>query len=152
MRRLLLSTLAMAWAVVSATSPETTISATGILYLTFDIGMGNHTEGVLFGRFVPDPDSIRKFPAVTSGQYPGSVTYISFRPTEQLLEAVVGASEAARLSRDWARIVQIPVAVTFKDYQAVIECDARAYQATVVSVKALDSAQVANRDDAPIGC
>jgi len=152
MKKLLLFLLALAWGSASAVSPDATISGTGTLYLTFDVGMGNHAEGVLFGRFVPDRDSLPHFPAVTSGTYPGPVTYITFKPTEQMLETLLGAAEAARLSQDRARIVRVPVTVVLKDYKPVVECDARSYHATVVSVKPLGHFQAASRDDAPIGC
>ena len=50
------------------------------------------------------------------------------------------------------RIIQIPVQVVLKNYEAVVECDARTYQATLASVKPLGPYQVASRDDAPMGC
>jgi hypothetical protein len=152
MRTPLLLFLALTAAAASAAPSEAPIAATGTLYLTFDIGMGNHTEGVLFGRFVPDASSLPHFPAVTSGEYPGPVRYISFRPTKRVLEVVVGATEAARLAHDRERIVQIPVRLVLTHYKAVVECDARTYHATLVSVKPLGSYQVVSHDSAPIGC
>ena len=152
MKKLQLLILALAWASASAVLPDATIAGTGTLYLTFDVGMGNHTEGVLFGRFVPDRDSLPHFPAVTSGTYPGPVMYITVKPTKQMLKTLLGTAEAARLAQDRERIVRIPVALVLKDYKPVVECDARSYHATVVSVKPLGNSQVASRDGAPIGC
>jgi hypothetical protein len=152
MRKLLLFALALASAATSAETPNAVISATGTLYLTFDIGMGNHTEGVLMGRFVPDASSLGKFPAMNASDYPGSVSYITVRPSTKVLKAVVGAEEAARLSHDRMRIVQVPVQIVLGHYAPVVECDARTYRATLVSVKPIGKLQVAKRDDAPIGC
>ena len=134
MRTLLLVFLALMAGEASAGSSDASISGTGTLYLSFDIGMGNGLEGVLSGRFVPDASSLPHFPAVTKGEHPGPVTYISFRPTPKLLDALVGADEAARLSHDRARIVKVPVRIVLKHYKAVVECDARSYKAILVSV------------------
>ena len=152
MRTLLLLMLALTSGVASADTSKAVISATGTLYLTFDIGMGNGTEGVLLGRFVPDANSLAKFPAVTDGQYPGPVSYITVRPTTHVLELLVGAEEATRLSHDTFRIVQVPVQVQLSRFRAIVQCDARAYRATLVSAKPLGSYRVATRDSAPIGC
>jgi hypothetical protein len=152
MRTLLLLALALTSGVASADTSQAAISATGTLYLTFDIGMGNGLEGVLLGRFVPDANSLAKFPAVTGGQYPGPVSYITLRPTIHVLELLVGADEATRLSHDRLRIVQVPVQIQLSHYKAIVECDARAYRATLVSAKPLGSYRVATRDSAPIGC
>ena len=152
MKRFLLLALALAMTVTSAGQSGRAISGSGTLYLTYDIGMGNGTEGVLIARFVPDAASLPHFPAVTTGEYPGPVSYISLMPTRQVLEAVVGTDEAARLMRDPMRIVQIPAQVVLQNYQAVVECDARTYNATLASVKPLGPYQVATRANAPIGC
>jgi hypothetical protein len=149
--RALLILLASASTLVLA-APPSHIAATGTLYVTFDIGMGNHTEGVLIARFVPDAKSLADFPAVTSGQYSGPVKYISFEPPEQVLKAVLGPDEMARLSHDRQRIIQIPVALALKNYKAVVECDSRAYHATLISIKPLGEYQIASRNTAPIGC
>src|SRR3974390_3318983 len=150
MRTLLLLVLALASGAAAAAPADAVISATGTLYLTFDIGMGNGLEGTLVARFVPDAKSLSKFPAVTSGQYPGPVKYITLKPTTRVLERLVGAYEAARLSHDRERIVELPVRIELKHYEAVIECDARAYRATLVSVDpAGEDYWVTDRDTAP---
>jgi hypothetical protein len=153
MRTVLLLALALTSAAVSAGTPDPVISATGTLYLTFDIGMGNDLEGTLVARFVPDAKSLSQFPAVSTGQYPGAVRYITLKPSTGVLERLVGADEAARLSHDRERIVQLPVRIELNHYKAVIECDARAYRATLVSVNpAGEDYWVTPRDSAPIGC
>ena len=152
MRTLLLLVLALSSAVATGDTAKAVISATGTLYLTFDIGMGNGLEGVLIGRFIPDEGSLAKFPAVTSGPYPDSVRYITVRPPPHVLELLVGADEAMRLSHDRRRIVQVPVQLQLSHYKAIVECDARGYRAKLVSAKSLGSYRVTPRDEAPIGC
>jgi hypothetical protein len=147
--QLLFLVSASSWALAAASND---VSATGMLFVTFDVGMGNHTEGVLIGRFVPDAKSLGRLPTVTTGEYPGPVKYISFELSGQALKALVGPAEAARLSHDWRRIVQVPVAAELKDYKAVVECDSRSYHATVASIKPLGEYRIASRDAAPIGC
>ena len=69
-----------------------------------------------------------------------------------MLKTLVGTAEAAHLSRDKMRNLRIPVAVVLKDYTPAVECDARTYHATLVSVKPIGTSQAVRRDDAPIGC
>jgi hypothetical protein len=117
MRKLLLAFTVLAAAAGSAIALAAPISANGTLYLTFDIGIGNGTEGILFGRLVPDVRSLLHFRAVTAGEYPGPVRYISFRLTKQVLQALVGAPETVRLSHGRASIIQIPVQLVLKGLQ-----------------------------------
>jgi hypothetical protein len=152
MKTLLLFFLALAVGEVSADSPGPSLSGTGALYLTYDVGMSQDLQGVLVGRFVPDAGSLPRFPAVTTGRYPGPVSYITLRPTTQDLETLVGTDETDLLSHDTLRIVKIPVRIVLNHYEAVVECDARSYRATLVSVKRLGNAEVVTRDASPIGC
>jgi hypothetical protein len=147
----LLFLLALIAGEAAAGAPDAPISATGTIYVTYDIGIEGF-EGVLAGRFVPDAGSLPNFPAVTTGDYPGPVAYVSVRPSTKTLVMLVGPDEAARLSHDRMRIVKVPVRIVLKRYKAVVECDARTYKASLVSVKPLGGAEVASRDNSPIGC
>jgi hypothetical protein len=151
MKTVLLFLLALIAGDAAAGPPDASISATGTIYLTYDMGIEGF-EGVLSGRFVPDADSLPNFSAVTSGDYPGPVAYISVRPSTKTLKMLVGPEEAARLSHDRLRIVTVPVRIALKHYKAIVECDARSYKASLVSVKPLGSAKVVSRDASPIGC
>jgi hypothetical protein len=152
MKTVLLFLLALVASEAAASPPDASISATGAIYLTYDIGIEGF-EGVLSGRFVPDASSLPNFPAVTTGESPGPVTYITIRRlTTKVLESLVGTDEAARLSHDRMRIVKVPVRVVLKHYKGVVECDARTYRASLVSVRPLGSPEVASRDNSPIGC
>ena len=150
--RLLAFLFVVPFACAQGSAADTPITATGMLFIEFDVGEGNRMEGVNFAKFVPDAKSQRLFPAVTSGKYAAPVRYISFEPAEQVLAAVVGADEAARLSHGTDSVIQIPVEIVLKNYRSEVECDAREYYATLISAKQLGAYTVVTPDALPDGC
>jgi type 1 fimbria pilin len=153
MRTSLCIALLLASAIVAAgDKPPQPITATGTMYFTFDIASETTVDGVLFARFVPDAKSMKRFPAVKSGPYPGPVRHISLEPAETVLEVTLGKVEADRVSRGTEREIEVRVEVVLANYKPTIECDARAYYAKLVSVKALGKHQVASLAKAPHGC
>ena len=139
--------------VTSVSSADGQISATGSLFVTFDIGINEGLAGVLYARFVPDQVSAGQFPLMATGSQPGPVRYISFEAPDLRLSSLVGREEADRLSRDLHRVLAVPVSLFLSDLRAKVECDYPVYYATLVSVKSIGTYRVASRNnDAPIGC
>ena len=138
--------------VAAAEKTPRPITATGTLYFTFDSTSETAVDGVLFARFVPDATSLKHFRAVKSGSHPGEVRYISLEPAEPVLEATVGKVQADRLSHGREREIEVRVEVVLANYKPTVECDARAYYATLVSVKAMGENRVASLARAPHGC
>lgn len=137
---------------VAANDKPDPIEARGTIHFIFDSATETTFDGVLFARFVPDDQSAKRFRAVTSGPHPGAVSYISLEPAEIILKMTVGNEEAARLSKGQTREVAVPVMVQLDQYNATVECDARAYYANLVSVKALGPTKVAELSKASYGC
>jgi hypothetical protein len=132
--------------------PDAQIKASGTMYFVFDMASETTIDGVLFARFVPDAESLKHFPAVTSGKHPGAVKYISFEPSEEVLEATLGKTEATRVSHGaMPREIEVPVQVVVTNYKPEVECDSRAYYAKLVSVKATGK-HVASLANVPHGC
>lgn len=93
------------------------------MYFTFDSASETTVDGVLFARFVPDATSMKRFPAVKSGPYPGAVRYISLEPAEAVLDATLGKVEADRLSHGTEREIEVRVEVVLANYKPTVECD-----------------------------
>jgi hypothetical protein len=131
-----------------------TIKLTGTLFLEFDMAASHRANGEInFQKFVPDPESGSKLPAVIEGFYPGPVRYLSLdAPLDQLVALFGGRQQYTRLSHGTAHEISKRAVVVVRDYVATIECDARAYGAHVISVAALkEPRQIASRE-APHGC
>jgi len=123
------------------------------MYFVFDMASETTIDGTLFARFVPDSESSKHFSTVTSGSHPGAVTYISFEPAEDALEATLGKAEAYRVSHGAApREIAVRVEVEVVDYKTHIECDSRVYYAKLINVKAKAAVQVAKQGTVPHGC
>jgi hypothetical protein len=128
------------------------VKASGTLYFIFDMASETTVDGVLFARFVPDAKSLNNFPAVTSGQHPGPVRYISLEPAEEILETTLGRTEAYRVSHGAVpREIEMPVEVVLTNFKPEVECDSRTYYAKLVSVKTTGK-HVASLANVPHGC
>lgn len=129
------------------------ISATGTLFITFDIGINEELVGVLYARLVPDGGSIGQFPLMVSDSQPGPVLYVSFEAPDLHLDSLVGREEATRLSSDLYRVVAVPVSIQLTNLRMEVECDYPVYYATLISVQSAGAYRLASRDgDAPVGC
>lgn len=135
----------------AAPAQTDTVTARGMLYITFDMVSETTVNGVLFARFVPDEKDMKLFPAVTSGPHPGPVRHISFEPPEPLLEAAVGKEKAAQLSHGTESEMQIPVELVLRNFSTEIECDSRVYRAMFVSLRP-QTTQMASARNPPHGC
>jgi len=153
MRTVLCVALLVASATVAAGDKAAQpITATGTMYFTFDSSSETAVDGVLFARFVPDATSMKRFRAVKSGSHPGEVRHISLEPAETVLEATLGKIQADRLAHGTEREIEVSVEVVLTNYKPIVECDTRAYYATLVSVKAMGEHRVASLAKAPHGC
>jgi hypothetical protein len=128
------------------------ITVRGVLYFTFDMASETRMAGVLFAKFVPDPDMHARLPAAVSGHFAAPVRHVSFEPADNVLERTVSASEAARVSHGFERIITVPVEIVIDDYRASVECDSRVYSARLLSVRSLAPQQVASAQESPHGC
>jgi len=129
------------------------ISATGTLFITFDIGINEDLAGVLYARLVPDQGSAAQFPLMAPGSQPDPVLYVSFEAPNLRIDLLVGLEEAERLSRDLYRVVAVPVSIQLMNLRMEVECDYPVYHATLISVQSTGAYRVASRDgDAPVGC
>jgi len=139
--------------IASVARAKDDISATGTLFITFDIGIKGDWEGVLYARLVPDQVSLVHFPLMLSHDPPGPIHYVSFEAPLMDLAALVGREEADRLARDPHRVIAVPVSILLSDLHALEECDYPVYYARLVSVQPVGAYRAASRDaDAPVGC
>lgn len=132
-----------------------TVRLTGTLFVIFDMDAPNRANGEInFEKFVPDPESAAKLPAVVRGFYPGSVQYVNLRAPIDQVESLFGGKNAfARLSHGAAHEVSRKAVVVLDSYSATVECDSRIYWGHAVSVAPLvEMQQIAADKQAPHGC
>jgi hypothetical protein len=131
-----------------------TIRLTGTLWLVFDMSAPDRANGhINFTKFEPDPEDVKKLPAVIGDDYPGRVTYVNLRaPLSQIISLFGGNEEFRRVSHGRAHEASRRATVVLKNYSAIIECDSRTYWGDAVSISSLAGAQVASGGEAPGGC
>src|SRR5262249_30130854 len=110
-----------------------TIKLPGTLFLGFDMDAPDRANGeIIFQKFVPDPESAPKLPAVIRGFYAGPVRYVSVdAPLRQLVALFGGEKEFTRVSHGTTHELSRRAVVVLRDYSASIECDSRSYSAHV---------------------
>ncbi len=133
-----------------AASAMDEMTAKGILYVSFNMGVGSETDSKLGARFVPDKAVFS--PSVGSPESTQPGNYFNINNPSKVIAALVGQHEMIRLSRDPMRVVAVPATVVLSHRRRVMECDAPADYVTVVSAKALAQARLVSREVAPIGC
>ena len=132
-----------------------TIRLTGTLFLVFDMEAPDRANGEInFEKFVLDPESVDKLPAVVQGFYPGAVKYVNLdAPLDQVVDLFGGKEAFARLSHGTSNEVSERAEVVLDTYSATVECDSRTYWGYAVSVTPLsERQQIASRGPAPHGC
>ena len=133
-----------------ATAGDDSVTATGTLYVTYNNGVGKDTERKLSARFVPEGTAFS--PPQGSPEPAQSVRHFNIDNPSRPVEALLRQPERAKLSKDLMRVVAVPVTVVLRHRRRVMECDAPADYATLVSAKAREPARPVSRDVAPIGC
>src|SRR5262245_24715510 len=101
-----------------------TSKLSGTLFLDFDMDERDRANSeILFQKFVPDPESVSKLPAVIQGFYPSPVRYVSLdAPLEQLSSLFGGSKEFKRVSHGASHEVSRRATVVLRDYFATVEC------------------------------
>jgi hypothetical protein len=129
------------------------VVVTGTVVFEFDMSSPSQASGdVNFAKFIPDASSIRKLPAVVSGTFAGPIRYVSLEPAELALKGALGIEGAARASHGTKPSLSARVKVTIRTYRTGIECDARAYWATIEPNDVVPMHETVLDAKAPNGC
>lgn len=146
---LVLAALCVA-AASSVAANDDSFPATGTMYITYNNGVGKDTDRALSVRFVPKGAVIPGPPGSPDSSQ--AVRHFNIDNPRASVEAILGQREMYRLYKDPMRVVSVPATVVLQHHRRIVECDAPADYATLLSTKALQRARPVSRDAAPIGC
>jgi hypothetical protein len=150
MRMILSAVLLGALITNGAVAGNGPVTAKGTLYVTYNMGVGSESERELSARFVPDGATFSA--PVGSPEPMQPVRHFNIDNPSGLVDALLGQAEMTRLSKDLTRIVAMSVTAVLSHRRRVVECDAPADYATLMSAKALERVHPVSRDVAPVGC
>lgn len=114
------------------------IEVTGTLIFTFDMGSSSQAVDVLFARFVPDQESLKRLPVVIGGTNPGPIRYISLESAETALVYVFGKEKAGQLKHGNGAKVSVPVTVRLMKLLTGVESDSRTYWSTSFTARRIE--------------